>query len=169
MNDFVLEVNQTEEWAIDKNLGLLPALTLFLFFLALFLISAFQIYLLEQSTNLLVILIPLLPGFLAFYSAKFVLRSLFEYPEKLEFRLSGEGISCKVPERKEEKFLAWTQIKQYDQLKPPTTALFSPQLEKIRLRVEVEEGLDVIAFSPQMNLVQATLQQYNVPFGYLRN
>jgi len=164
-----LEIEE-ESWVIKKNFGLLASLSAFLFTLSLFLISAFYIYIIDQSTNIVAILLPLVFLVLTFYLGKFVFHSLSDYPEELDFRLTQEGINCKFLARNEEKFLSWSQIDQYDQVGQAADVLFFGHPERIRLRAgSLEDSLDVVAFEPQMNLLRAMLSQNQVSFGYLRN
>jgi hypothetical protein len=158
-------------WKIDRTPPKMNITLVFLGFLALFVLSFFYIYLLERSTNVLLLAVPLLlflpliPTFREFLAVNQI------FKEDLEYFVTETGIYVVYRERNASKYLPWGDIKQYDSVPLPSGGGFFdsivPKPRRLIVRSEIQENSFVVdVFDDDAAQLIDLFKTNNIPFGF---
>ncbi len=160
-------------WEVKKDQVLFVAILITIVLFLLFFLSAWVIYFVSQSTNIILLIVPIVL-FLFFLGALPELaKSLKSVPEESEVYLTNRGVYRKTLGKEEHKFIPWGQMDGYDMSylgsTSPLGKLFT-RPTKFFLKSKYEEDNFVIeAFGEDVDIFRAYLKENNVPFGFLKN
>lgn len=160
-------------WQIGKEQVLFVAILITGAVFFLFLFSLWAIYFVSQSTNILLLSIPILFLFLLVAVLTELFKSLRSIPENSEIYITDKGIYKRFPGKEEHKFIPWGQMNGYDlRYLVSTSALgrLFVRPTQFFLKSQYEEDNFVVeAIGENVEVLRAYLKENNVPFGFLKN
>jgi len=156
-------------WKIDKNSHRMLASLIFFIPAAIFIVAFLTIYVILRSTNIILLVIPVILFLPLVPTFRELSRSFALYKENLWIYVTDRGVYIRhVDQGDKHDFLAWEAIKQYDVTSSPSLTLI-PQPAIFRLVGAYEdESLTIYAFDYDADILKNYLKEHNVPFGFMR-
>lgn len=161
------------KWEVDKGQVVFVAVlvTVVLFFIFVF--SAWSIYIVSKSTNILFLIVPVIFLLLFLSSLPELFKSLQSAPEAGEISVTSLGVYRKISGNQEQQFIPWGQMVGYDlrylSSTTPVGKLFPRPTQFILKSKYEEDNFLVDAFGEDTDTLRAYLKENNVPFGFLKN
>ncbi len=161
-------------WTINKSQSSLPATIIFSFLLILFLISFAWIFIINKSTDIVSLVIPIILFLIVLATLPEFFKSLKAIGESYEVYLTERGIYKRTPEKKEEPhFIAWDLMSGYDMKYLQSPGL----LGKIFIRPTKffikskysDDSFWLDTFGDDVDILRAYLKEHNVPFGFVQS
>ena len=171
MQDFQVTENTLAKWKIDKSSHLVIASLIFLIPLAAFVVSFISIYFVMKSTDILLLILPVILFFPLIPTFKEFWLDLSIYKENLEVYLTDNGVYVRHLDKKDKyEFINWANIKQYDVTAFPANSFLGslvPKPIRFTLRAEVEEEDVVVDVIGEDEVVlREQLKLRDISFGF---
>lgn len=174
MQDFQATDNTLAKWTIDKSGHLMIASLIFIVPLAIFLVSFVYVYIILKSTNIVLLVVPVLlffptiPAFIEFW------QDLQIFKNKMEVYLTEKGVYVRHLDKGDEHdFIAWYDIKQYDVTTFPSSSIFGSFIRKpsrFTLRGSAKgDGIIVDAIGNDELILRDQLKTHNISFGFMND
>jgi hypothetical protein len=161
------------QWTLGRDQIIFPALltTAVAFFLFVFTLWAF--YIVSSSTNIVLLLVPILLGFLFLATLPELFKSLRNLPEEARVYITDQGVYSGKGERRENyKFIPWGQMNSYDVHYLGSSGFlgrFFVRQTQIILKSKYEEDNFLVeAIGEDVDILRAYLKENNVPFGFVK-
>jgi hypothetical protein len=160
-------------WSIDKSAHRFWGFLLFVVPFSIFLASFIVIYIVDRSTNIIAVIIPILLFFPLIPTFKEFLNVLGAYKENSIVYITTEGIYVRYIDKEDKyEYLTWDAMKQYDILSgAPKKGLgrLIPKPTRFHLKGSHEdESIIVEAMGPNIDVLRHYLKERGVPFGYMK-
>ena len=161
-------------WTITRSKSILPATFIFSFVLTLFLISFTWIFIINKSTSIVPLAIPIILLLLVISTLPEFFKSLKAISESYEVSLTERGVYKHNSGKKEEqKFIALDLMTSYDMKYLQSPGLFGkifvrPTKFFIKSKY-TDDSLWLDTFGDDVDILRAYLKEHNVPFGFLKN
>lgn len=161
------------KWNVSKDQVIFPAVLVSLIIFFLFGLTSWGIYFVSQSTNVLILIIPIILFFILLAALPEFFKSLKSAPENSEVYLTDKGVYRRDDSQKDQKFIPWEQMSSYDMSylgsTTPLGKLFI-RPTKFFLKSKYEEDNFIVeTFGENVDILRAYLKENNVPFGFLKN
>lgn len=158
-------------WEVRADQVIFNACLVLGLFFFLFAFSLFSIYLISQSTNILVLLLPILLFFIFLSVLPEFFKSVRSAPVNMDVHLTDKGVYRKLTQEEQYRFIPWGQMNAYDMHYVNSTSilgkLFLRPTEFILKSKYEEDNFSVSAFGEDVDTLRAYLRENNVPFGFL--
>lgn len=174
MEEFRPTENILTKWIINKTAHLMLASIVFFIPLAIFIASFVGIFVLLRSTNLALLIVPLLL-FLPIIPATKEFWDIYKiYQESTQVYVTDTGIYVRYLDRKDKyDFISWYSIKQYDIVDFPKHSLLQKMIT-VPTRFVFQNGdggetMSVDAIDSDAEVLRNYLHERNIPFGFKTN
>lgn len=170
----MMDETTLSSWTIARSKSILPATLIFSFVLTLFLISFTWIFIINKSTSIVPLAIPIILLLLVISTLPEFFKSLRAISESYAIYLTERGIYKGDPKNKDDfHFIAWDLMSGYDMKYLQSSGL----LGKIFVRPTkffikskyTDDSFWLDAFGDDVDILRAYLKEHNVPFGFLKN
>lgn len=164
-------MNETvfESWVVNSSEKKLVATFIFGAIVVSFLFSFYIIFLITRSTNIILLVVPIILFLLTISSLPEYLKSLSSNQLNAQISLTETGISVK--ESGGEVKLTWEQIASYDMKyfnsTSPLGSLF-PKPTSFIFKMRDDSSYRVDSFGETVDVVRAYLKEKNIPFGFVQ-
>jgi hypothetical protein len=158
------------EWKIDKAKPRMNALLLFFVPLAIAAGTFIYVFLIERSTNILLVILPILLFLPVIAAFKQLLKVSQIFKEDKEYYVTENGIYLVHKGKNEPEFLAWALMKRYDRANIGGSMslldILIPKPIRLILKGETEaETIVVDGYEEDILELEAILRQRQIPFG----
>ncbi len=171
-----MENNETvfAKWSIDKTQTMFFASAITATFLVLFLASFYFIFLWQRSTNLILLVVPIIFFLLLVAALPEFFKSIGAPIINSEVQVTDKGIYRKDLGSKDDyKFVAWSQMSGYDVSYLASKSLLGqlfPRPNQFFIKSKFEDdNFSVSAYSEETDILRAYFQENNVPFGFVKS